>query len=68
MRIRNDILLPTDSVAMIISSGMLGGKYIKLEPGGELKNFEPGAHFDMQDAVIFEELLERLFWTRRGDV
>ena len=61
MRIRNDILLPIDSVAMIISSGMLGGKYIKLEPGGELENFEPGAYFEyVQDAVIFEELLEKI--------
>ena len=61
MRIRNDILLPTDSVAMIISSGMLGGKYIKLEPGGELETFEPGGYFEyVQDAVIFEELLEKI--------
>tara|TARA_B100000459_G_C8579133_1_gene202392 strand:+ start:216 stop:740 length:525 start_codon:yes stop_codon:yes gene_type:complete len=67
MRIRNDILLPTDSVAMIISSGMLGGKYIKLEPGGELENFEPGAYFEyVQDAVIFEELLEKIVLDAEG--
>ena len=67
MRIRNDILLPTDSVAMIISSGMLGGKYIKLEPGAELKNFEPGAYFEyVQDAVIFEELLEKIVLDAEG--
>ena len=61
MRIRNDIQLPTDSVAMIISAGMLGGKYIKLEPGGEEENFEPGDYFEyVQDAVIFEELLEKI--------
>ena len=52
---------------MIISSGMLGGKYIKLEPGGELKNFEPGAYFEyVQDAVIFEELLEKIVLDAEG--
>ena len=67
MRIRNEILLPTDSVAMIISSGMLGTKYIKLEPGGELENFEPGAYFEyVQDAVIFEELLEKIVLDAEG--
>ena len=61
MRVRDDIQLPTDSVAMIISAGMLGGKYIKLEPGGEEENFAPGDYFDyVQDAVIFEELLEKI--------
>ena len=67
MRIRNEILLPTDSVAMIISSGMLGGKYIKLEPGGELENFKPGSYFEyVQDAVIFEELLEKIVLDAEG--
>ena len=61
MRIRNDLQLPTDSVAMIISAGMLGGKYIKLEPGGEEEYLKSGAYFDyVQDAVIFEELLEKI--------
>ena len=61
MRIDDNIKLPIDSVAMIISSGMLGGKYIKLEPGGELDNLQDGDHFEfVQDAVIFEELLEKI--------
>ena len=61
MRINADIKLPIDSVAMIISSGMLGGKYIKLEPGGEIDNLGDGDHFEyVQDAIIFEELLEKI--------
>ena len=61
MRIDDNIKLPIDSVAMIISSGMLGSKYIKLEPGGELDNLQDGDHFEyVQDAVIFEELLEKI--------
>ena len=61
MRINDDIKLPIDSVAMIISSGMLGGKFIKLEPGGEIDNLGDGDHFEyVQDAIIFEELLEKI--------
>ena len=61
MRIDDDIKLPIDSVAMIISSGMLGGKFIKLEPGGEIDNLGDGDHFEyVQDAIIFEELLEKI--------
>ena len=61
MRIDDDIKLPIDSVAMIISSGMLGGKYIKIEPGGEIDNLGDGDHFEyVQDAIIFEELLEKI--------
>ncbi len=61
MRIDENIKLPIDSVAMIISSGMLGGKFIKLEPGGELEQLGEGDQFQyVQDAVIFEELLEKI--------
>ena len=61
MRIDGNIKLPIDSVAMIISSGMLGGKYIKLEPGGEIDNLGDGDYFEyVQDAIIFEELLEKI--------
>ena len=42
MHIRNDIQLPIDSVVLVLSSGMLGGKYLKLEPGGEVDTLEPG--------------------------
>tara|TARA_B100000676_G_C18074569_1_gene846723 strand:- start:1713 stop:2234 length:522 start_codon:yes stop_codon:yes gene_type:complete len=61
MRINENIKLPIDSVAMIISSGMLGGKFIKLEPGGELEHLGEGDQFEyVQDAIIFEELLEKI--------
>ena len=69
MRIRKGIELPVDSIALIISAGMLGGKYIKLEPGGETEVFETGDYFEyVQGAIIFEELLQRIVFdaeTRR---
>ena len=61
MQIRKGIELPVDSIALIISAGMLGGKYIKLEPGGETEVFESGDYFEyVQGAIIFEELLQRI--------
>ena len=67
MRIRSDIELPTDSIALIVSAGMLGGKYIKLEPGGETEVFAAGDYFEyVQGAVIFEELLEKIVLDAEG--
>lgn len=61
LRVRDDIPIPTDSVAMIVSTGMLGGKYIKLAPGGEERTMKDGDQFEyVQGAVIFEELLQKV--------
>lgn len=61
MRVASGYGLPQDSVAMIVSAGMLGGKYIKLEPGGEERILEDGGQFEyVQGAVLFEELLQKV--------
>ena len=61
MQISNEIKIPTDSVALIITSGMFGGKYIKLDPGGEEEFLKSGSYFEyVQGAVIFEELLQKI--------
>ena len=61
MRVREGFALPHDSVAMIVSAGMLGGKYIKLEPGGDERVLKDGDQFEyVQGAVIFEELLQKV--------
>jgi len=60
-RIDSNIELPVDSVAMIVSASMLGGKYIKLEPGGEEDMLQNGDFLEyVQDAIIFEELLQKI--------
>lgn len=33
--IRSDVKIPTDSIAAVVSSGLLGKKYISIEPGAE---------------------------------
>lgn len=35
MRINSDIQLPLDTTASIVSEGLLGGRYVSLEPGGD---------------------------------
>ena len=59
--IRDDIRLPSDTAALIISDGLLGGKYIKLDVGGAEDMLQPGDGFEyVQDSVIVEELLEKV--------
>ena len=59
--IQDGIKLPNDTVAMIVSDGLMGGKFIKLEPGGEIDLLQPGDVFTyVQDAVLVESVLEKI--------
>ena len=61
MDIRDKVDIPYDSVAMIVSSGVFGGKFIKIAAGGEEEYFEAGDEFEyVQNSIIFEELLEKV--------
>jgi len=43
LSIRPDVKLPMDTVASIASAGMLGDKYVRLEPGNSKEIIEAGA-------------------------
>jgi len=44
-----------------LSNGILGGKYIEIEPGGSEDYITPGGEFTYtQDAMVLEELLDRI--------
>ena len=59
--IKDDIKIPLDSVALIVSDGLLGAKYIKIQPGGEIDMMQDGDEFEyVQDAIAFEEILEKV--------
>lgn len=59
--IKEGVHIPDDSSASIVSSGILGSKYIEIEPGGSLDNLQPGGEFSYtQDAMVIEELLDRI--------
>jgi len=42
MSIAHDVKLPEDTVATITSEGLLGGKYVRLEPGTAKATIQPG--------------------------
>lgn len=60
MRIDGDIPLPMDTTAAIYTDGLLGPKYIDLQPGGDEEMIPPGGSitFPPQNAVIIQDLLE----------
>lgn len=59
--IKEGINIPDDSSASIVSDGILGSKYIEVEPGGSEDFIAPGGEFSYtQDAMVLEELLDRI--------
>ncbi len=61
MEIKESILIPDDSSASIVSSGIMGAKYIEIEPGGSEDYLSAGNEFSYtQDAMVIEELIERI--------
>ncbi len=61
LEIKDTISLPDDSSASIVSSGLMGAKYIEIEPGGSDEMIAAGGEFSYtQDAMVIEELLDRI--------
>lgn len=61
LKIRNGIQIPDDSGAAIVSSGIMGNKYIEIEPGGSEDYIADNGYFSFtQDAMVLEELVERI--------
>lgn len=59
--IKDGINIPDDSSASIVSSGLMGAKYIEIEPGGSMDFIPKGGEFSYtQDAMVLEELLDRI--------
>lgn len=61
LRLNENIKIPDDSSAAIVSSGIMGNKYIEIEPGGSEDILVDGSEFTYtQDAMVLEELIERI--------
>ncbi|HEY4171776.1 MAG TPA: outer membrane lipid asymmetry maintenance protein MlaD [Rhodopila sp.] len=64
LTVRNDIQLPKDTGASIVSESLLGGKYISLSPGGDDTNLKPGQTITItQSSVSLEELLGKFIFS-----
>jgi len=61
LRVPGGVPLPEDSAAMILTEGLLGAKFIELEPGGAMDSLDPGDTLDYtQDSLIIEDLLAKI--------
>ena len=61
MEIAPEVELPLDSIAIVTSEGMIGGRFIRMEPGGELELLRDGDRLDYtQGSIMFEELLAKI--------
>ncbi|MEQ8708548.1 MAG: MlaD family protein [Rhodospirillales bacterium] len=59
MRIQDSVKIPADSAAIILSNGLVGAKFIELDPGGDEKMLTAGDRLrHTQGSIIVEELME----------
>jgi phospholipid/cholesterol/gamma-HCH transport system substrate-binding protein len=64
MSVQPSIKLPDDSVAEIVSSGLLGDKYMSLVPGGSDKDIPPGGRIKFtQSSVSIEHLIGQMMFS-----
>ena len=67
MRIGRDMLLPKDSSAAVQSAGLLGDKFIAIEPGGDDKNLADNDTISFtQPAVSIEEMIGKFVFSGGG--
>ena len=67
MQIREDVKLPKDSSAAIVSAGLLGDKFIAIEPGADNVNLSAGDRIEYtQSSVSIEELIGKFVFSGGG--
>jgi len=66
--LRDDVELPADSSAAVVSNGLLGGKYLALVPGGDEEILEPGDEVALtQSSINFEDLIGQMIFSRSAE-
>lgn len=67
LRVKDDVSLPRDTSASVSSAGLLGDKFINLQPGGDEKNLADGEaiHFT-ESSVSIEELIGKFVFSGGG--
>jgi len=60
MDLRQGVRLPSDTIASIKTSGLIGDKFIALAPGADSQNISPGGTItDTESAVDLESVISR---------
>jgi phospholipid/cholesterol/gamma-HCH transport system substrate-binding protein len=56
--VRDGVELPADSSASVVSDGLLGGKYLRIVPGGDIDMLSAGDEVMLtQSAISLEDLI-----------
>jgi len=68
MQIDNDVKIPSDTAAVVASAGLLDGKFMSLEPGGDDAMIEPGGSIEYtQSTPGLEQLLGQVIFSLTKD-
>ena len=60
LNVKADVHLPSDTIASIKTSGLIGDKFIALAPGADSRNLPPGGLItDTESAMDLESLIRR---------
>ncbi len=63
MNIRPGVKLPADTVAKVASAGLMGGTYVKLEPGSAAETLDPGDRIKhTKDIKSLEDLVGEIIF------
>ena len=61
LRLADSVKLPTDSNAVVQTAGLLGAKFIILQPGGDEKDLKPGDEIAYtQSSLALQDLLDMI--------
>ena len=52
LTLRSDVEIPEDSTAKIAASGLLGGAYVEIEPGGAMEALDPGEEIEFTQGAV----------------
>jgi len=67
LQIKSDTKIPADSSAAVVSDGLLGNKYVKIEPGADDKMLAANDTITFtQSAVNLEELIGKMVFSGGG--
>lgn len=67
MDVENFVKLPDDTSALISSEGLLGGKYLELQPGASEEMLSEGGHIEYTQAPQnLEQLLGKFIFSMEG--
>lgn len=64
----SDIEVPVDTVAKIASESLLGGKYLSLIPGGDIRMLQDGERISYtESAISLEDMIGRFIFSGEGE-